>query len=110
MLVRRCSWELSSRKLPRKIKKSQTLSAADLSRRAVEGSAVQRIFTGNVLPLRASLKPIPGLKNPRYGLFRRVRGRRQMAHLAARPCRMFFIQVQADLGNRQRPREARLAL
>jgi hypothetical protein len=40
MLVGRCSWELSGRKLQRKIKKSQTPSAA-------EGSAVPRTFLGN---------------------------------------------------------------
>ena len=40
MHIGRCSWELSGRKLRRKIKKSQTPSEADLSRRAVEGSAL----------------------------------------------------------------------
>jgi hypothetical protein len=40
MLVGRCSSELSSHKLQAKSKKSQAPSAADLSRHAVEGSAV----------------------------------------------------------------------
>jgi hypothetical protein len=40
MLLGRCSRELSDSKLQRKIKKSQTPSEADLSRRAGEGSAV----------------------------------------------------------------------
>jgi hypothetical protein len=41
MLVGRCFWELSGRKLHRKIKKSQTPTEA-------EGSAVLRTFPGNV--------------------------------------------------------------
>src|ERR1700733_14489291 len=40
MLVGRCSSELSSHKLQAKSKKSQAPSEADLSRHAVEGSAV----------------------------------------------------------------------
>jgi hypothetical protein len=47
MIVGICCWELSGRKLQRKIKKSQTPSVADLSRRAVEGSAVPRTSHGN---------------------------------------------------------------
>ena len=47
MLVGRCVWELSGRKLQRKIKKSQAPSEADLPRRAVEGSAVRRTSPGN---------------------------------------------------------------
>src|ERR1700733_14322381 len=48
MLVGRCFWELSDRKLHRKIKKSQPPSEADLSRHAVEGSAVPRTLPGSV--------------------------------------------------------------
>src|SRR5580704_19362988 len=48
MLVGRCSSQLSSHKLQAKSKKSQAPSEADLSRRAVEGSAVPRTFPGNV--------------------------------------------------------------
>jgi hypothetical protein len=40
MLVGRCSSQLSSHKLQAKSKKSQAPSEADLSRHAVEGSAV----------------------------------------------------------------------
>jgi hypothetical protein len=40
MLVGGCSSELSGHKLQGKLKKSQPPSEADLSRRAVEGSAV----------------------------------------------------------------------
>jgi hypothetical protein len=40
MLVGRCSSELSNHKLQAKSKKSQAPTEADLSRRAVEGSAV----------------------------------------------------------------------
>src|ERR1700719_3053063 len=48
MLVGRCSSELSSHKLQAKSKKSQAPSAADLSRHAVEGSAVPQTLPGNV--------------------------------------------------------------
>ena len=47
MLRGRCFWELSGRKLQRRIKRSQTPSEADLSRRAVEESAVPRTSPGN---------------------------------------------------------------
>ncbi len=47
MLVGRCSSELSGHRLQGKLKKSQPTSEADLSRRAMEGSAVPRTTTGN---------------------------------------------------------------
>ncbi len=48
MLVGRRHPGLSGHKLRMKTKKSQAPSEADLSRRAVEGTAVQRTFRGNV--------------------------------------------------------------
>ena len=61
MLVGRCSWELSGRKLHRKIKRSQTPSEAGLSRLprlAVEGSAVLRTSPGNVFEDEPRTRPI----------------------------------------------------
>jgi hypothetical protein len=63
MLIGRCSYELSGRKLQLKIEKSQTTSVADLSRRAVEGFAVSLTphkFSGNPLftPTGSRLGPI----------------------------------------------------
>ena len=48
MLVGRCSSELSGHRLQGKLKKSQPPSAADLSRRAVEGSALTRAWANKI--------------------------------------------------------------
>src|SRR5271154_1955026 len=56
------------------------------------------------------LKPAPGFHHPSHRLFRRVRGRRQVAHLSPRARGMLLVQVQTDLRNSQRLGEMRFSL